>query len=157
MSTKLFRIRVKDGYVSPATSMTNIHGTDMANVLVPFAVGIGIIKKEIDWRDAVRCVASGKDPSILIVKKDAAKPREDLENAPEFDQKKAAAEVNKAPEAPEAPKVGELLLARQENRAPVLEKLTDAELEEQAALVGVKTTDYSTRAGIVRAVKKQMA
>ena len=153
--SKLFRVRVKDGYVSPATSMTNIHGVDMANVIVPAEVGVAIMKKKIDWRDVVRCVASGKDPSILLVKKDAAAPREDLQNAPDFDQAKAVAAAT-PPEVPEVPKIGELVLARTEGRAPVIEKLTDAELEEQAKLVGVKTTDFSTRAGIVRAFIKKM-
>lgn len=153
--SNLFRIRTKDGYVSPATKMTNVHGVDMANVIVPAAVGVAVIKNKIDWRDVVRCVASGKDPSILLVKKDAAKPREDLESAPDFDQKKAV-EENKAPEIPDVPKIGELALARAENRAPVLEKLTDDELTEQAKLVGVDPNAFSTRAGVVRAVAKKM-
>jgi hypothetical protein len=153
--SKLFRIRVKDGYVSPATTMTNVHGVDMNNIIVPFAVGIGIIKGKVDWKDAVRCVASGKDPSILLVNKEAAKPREDLENAPDFDQQKAVGE-NKAPEIPDVPKIGELALARAENRAPVLEKLTEDELMEQAKLVGVDPNAFSTRAGVVRAVAKKM-
>ena len=153
--SKLFRIRTKDGYVSPATAMTNVHGVDMANVIVPEKVGMAIIKNKIDWRDAVRCVASGKDPSVLLANLDAAKPRKELEDAPDFDQKKAV-EENKAPEVPEVPKIGELALARAENRAPVLEKLTDEELMEQAKLVGVDAAAFSTRTGIVRAVAKKM-
>lgn len=155
MITKLFRIRVKDGYVSPATTMTNIHGTDMANVIVPEKVGQAIIKNKIDWRDAVRCVASGKDPSILLANLDAAKPRKELQDAPDFDQKKAVEEV-KAPEVPEAPKIGELVLARTENRAPVIEKLTPEELIEQAKLLGIDPNAYSTQAGVIRAIKKKM-
>jgi len=153
--SNLFRVRTKDGYVSPATKLTNAHGVDLANIVVPAAVGFAIMKKKIDWRDAVRCVASGKDPSILLANLDAAKPRKELEDAPDFDQKKAVEEA-KPLDVPEVPKISELALARAENRAPVLEKLTDAELEEQAVLVGVKPTDYSTRAGIVRAVAKKM-
>jgi hypothetical protein len=152
---KLFRVRVKDGYVSPATKMTNVHGVDMANIIVPEKVGQAIVKNKIDWRDAVRCVASGKDPSILLTVAEAAAPRKELENAPDFDQKKATETAN-PPEIPDVPKISELALARAEGRAPVIEKLTDAELEEQAKLVGVKTTDYSTKAGIVRAVIKKM-
>jgi hypothetical protein len=154
MST-LYRIRVKDGYVSPATKMTNVHGVDMANIIVPDKVGVAIIKGKIDWRDAVRCVASGKDPSVLLVNAKAATPRQELEDAPDFDQQKVVKEVQAAL-IPDVPKISELALARAENRAPALEKLTDAELEEQAALVGVKTTDYSTKAGIVRAIAKKM-
>lgn len=135
--------------------MTNVHGVDMANVIVPASVGIAVIKGKVDWRDVVRCVVSGKDPSILLVKKDAAKPREDLEGAADFDQKKVA-EENKALEVPEVPKIGELALSRAENRAPVLEKLTDDELMEQAKLVGVDPNGFSTRSAIVRAVAKKM-
>jgi len=153
--SNLYRIRVKDGYVSPATKMTNVHGTDMANIVVPQKVGEAIIKGTIDWCDAVRCVASGKDPSILLANLDAAKPRKELEDAPDFDQKKAV-EAQTPAEIPEVPKIGELALSRAENRAPVIEKLTDEELEEQARLVGVKTTDYSTKAGIIRAIAKKM-
>lgn len=153
--SKLFRVRVADGYVSPATKMTNVHGIDMANILVPAAVGIQIMKKLIDWKDAVRCVASGKDPSILIVNKDAAKPREELEKAADFDQQKAADEAN-PPEVPEAPKIGELALARAEGRAPVLKNLTADELIEQAKLLGLDPDKYATRAGLISAVKSKM-
>lgn len=135
--------------------MTNAHGVDMANVLVPEKVGIAIIKKKILWSDAVRCVVSGKDPSILLVNADAAKPREDLQNAPDFDQQKAALEANPA-EIPDVPKIGELALARAENRAPVVEKLTADELMEQAKLLGLDPASYSTQTGIVRAVIKKM-
>lgn len=153
--SKLYRIRVKDGYVSPATSMTNVHGVDMANILVPDKVGLAIIKKKIDWQDAVRCVASSKDPSILLANLDAAKPRKELQDAPDFDQKKVAEEA-KAPEIPEVPKIGELVLARTENRAPVIEKLTPEELLEQAKLLGIDPSAYSTQAGVIRAIKKKM-
>ena len=153
--SKLFRIRTSDGFVSPATGMTNVHGVDMGNVLVPFKVGIGILKKQIDWHDAVRCVVSGKDPSILIVDKKAAAPREALEQAPDFDQAKAIA-AEKAAEVPDVPKVGELALARAENRAPAVDKLTDAELTEFATQLGLKPEDYATKAGIVRAVNKKL-
>lgn len=153
--SKLFRVRVKDGYVSPATKMTNVHGVDMANVIVPAAVGVAIIKNKVDWKDVVRCVASGKDPSILLVNKEAIEPRKELQDAPDFDQKKAVADANPA-NIPEVPKIGELALARAENRAPVLENLTEAELMEQAKLVGVDPNAFSTRAGVVRAVAKKM-
>lgn len=153
--SKLFRIRTKDGYVSPATAMTNVHGVDMANALVPENVGIAIIKGKIDWKDAVRCVACGKDPSILLTVAEAAKPREDLENAPDFDQKKAAADAN-PPEVPDVPKIGELVLARTEGRAPVLKNLTAEELIEQAKLLGLDPDKYATRAGLISAVKSKM-
>jgi len=153
--SNLYRIRVKDGYVSPATKMTNVHGTDMANIVVPQKVGEAIIKQKIDWRDAVRCVASGKDPSILLANLDAAKPRKELEDAPDFDQKKAV-EAQTPAEIPEVPKIGELALARAENRAPVIEKLTPEEIMEQAKLLGLDPAAYSTQAGIVRAIAKKM-
>lgn len=154
--SKLYRVRTKDGFVSPATGMTNVHGIDMDNVLVPEKVGVAIIRGKIDWHDAVRCVASGKDPSILLVKPDAADPKQELKDAPNFDQKKAAVDAN-PPKTEEAPKIGELALSRAENRAPVIENLTDDELNEQAGLLGIKATDYSTKAGLVRAIKKKMA
>lgn len=153
--SKLFRIRTKDGYVSPATAMTNVHGVDMANVIVPAAVGTAVIKNKVDWRDVVRCVASGKDPSILLVNKEATKPRKELENSPDFDQQKAA-DADKAPEIPEVPKIGELVLARTENRAPVLKNLTAEELVEQAKLLGLDPDKYATRAGLISAVKSKM-
>ena len=151
--TKLFRVRVKDGYVSPATKMTNVHGTDMDNVLVPGPVGEAILHGKADWRDVVRCVASGKDPTILLTVPDAVKPRAELEAAPGFDQQVA---VQAVAEEPEAPKESELKLARAEGRAPDLAKLTPDELIEQAKLVGVEPANYSTQSGLVRAVRKKM-
>ena len=153
--SNLYRIRVKDGYVSPATKMTNVHGVDMANVIVPQKVGEAIIRQKIDWRDAVRCVASGKDPSILLVDAKAAAPRKELEDAPDFDQKKAT-EASQTPEIPDVPKISELALARAEKRAPVIEKLTADEIMEQAKLLGLDPAAYSTQAGIVRAIAKKM-
>ena len=156
--TKLFRLRVKDGYVSPATALTNAHGTDMKNMLIPAAVAVAISKGKIDWKDAVRCVASGKDPSILITKPDAVKPSKDLEGAADFDQQKliadAAAEKAVA-DAAANDKPSELELARAENRAPDLTKLTDAELNAQAVLLGVDPASYGTTAGLVRAMRKK--
>lgn len=149
--TKLFRVRVKDGYVSPATAMTNVHGTDMENMVVPGPVGLAIMRGKIDWRDVVRCVASGKDPSILISNPDAAKPRAELENAPEFSQV-----LTPAPEVQTAPVIGELALARAEGRAPEIDKLTADELNEQAKLLGIEPGSYSTQAGLVRAIRKKM-
>lgn len=158
--TKLFRLRVKDGYVSPATSLTNAHGTDMKNMLIPAAVAVAISKGKIDWKDAVRCVASGKDPSILITKPDAAKPSKELEGAADFDQQKliadAAAEKAATDAAAAKDKPSELELARAENRAPDLTKLTDAELNAQAVLLGVDPASYGTTAGLVRAMRKKM-
>lgn len=135
--------------------MTNVHGIDIGNILVPAAVGMAIIKNKIDWRDAVRCVASGKDPSILLADIKAAKPRETLENAPDFDQEKAVKELQpKVPE--EAPKISELALSMAEGRAPVIEKLTPEELSEQAKRLGIDPLVYSTQAGLVRAIRKKM-
>jgi hypothetical protein len=153
--SKLFRVRVKDGYVSPATKMTNVHGVDMANIIVPEKVGVAIIKNKIDWRDAVRCVASGKDPSILLTVAEAAAPRKELEQAPDFDQKKATEAANPV-EVPDVPKISELALARAEGRAPVLKDLTADELMEQAKLLGLDPDKYSTRAGLISAVKSKM-
>ena len=153
--SKLYRVRTKDGYVSPATAMTNVHGVDMGNIVVPEKVGVAIIKGKIDWHDAVRCVASGKDPSVLLANIEAAKPRKELQDAPDFDQKKAV-EAQTPAEAPEVPKIGELALARAENRAPVIEKLTADELTEQAKLLGIDPAAYSTQAGLVRAIRKKM-
>ena len=153
--SKLFRVRVKDGYVSPATKMTNVHGVDMANVIVPEKVGQAIVKNKIDWRDAVRCVASGKDPSILLTVAEAAAPRKELEQAPDFDQKKATEAANPV-EVPEVPKISELALARAQGRAPVLKDLTADELMEQAKLLGLDPDKYSTRAGLISAVKSKM-
>jgi len=151
--TKLFRVRTKDGYVSPATKLTNAHNVDMDNIVVPGPVGVAIMKNKVDWRDVVRCVASGKDPTVLLAKPDAAKPREELEAAPDFDQKAAAATVA---EEPPAPKESELKVARAEGRAPDLAKLTNDELMEQAKLVGVDPAAYSTQSGLKRAIAKKM-
>jgi hypothetical protein len=152
--TKLFRIRIKDGLVSPVTpGITNLHGTDMANVIVPAAVAHAVIKGKVNYKDAVRCVAAGKDPTVLLNDPDAVKPREALEKAPDFDQKTVAS----APVTdPTAPTVSELAAARAEGRAPDLAKLTDEELSEQATLVGVDPSGYKTQAGLVRAVQKAM-
>lgn len=157
--TKLFRLRTSDGYVSPTTAMTNVHGTDMNQMIVPAKVGVAIMKKQVDWRDVVRCVASGKDPSILLTTPDAVKPRQELADAPDFDEQKAiaAAALEAEKKAAEAAKGGELALARAENRAPDLAKLTEAELAQQAALVGVNPKDYSTQAGLIRAITKKMS
>lgn len=157
--TKLFRMRVKDGYVSPATKLTNAHGTDMSQMLIPEPVAVALDKKTIDWRDVARCVASGKDPSILLTKPEAAKPREELDAAPDFDQdavaKAAIAEAEAAnPAAPKPP--SELELARAEGRAPDLTKLTDDEMNAQAILLGVDPANYGTTAGLIRAMKKKM-
>lgn len=157
--TKLFRMRVKDGYVSPATKLTNAHGTDMSQMLIPAPVAVAIQKKAVDWRDVARCVASGKDPSILLTEPEAAKPREELDSAPDFDQEavaKAAAEEAEAanPAAPKPP--SELELARTEGRAPDLAKLTEDELNAQAILLGVDPANYGTTAGLLRAMKKKM-
>ena len=149
--TKLFRLRIKDGYVSPATKMTNVHSVDMSQMLIPARVAAAIWNKEVDWRDVVRCVASGKDPTILITVPDAVKPRKELEDAPDFKQEA----VVPAPE-PEKSTLGELALARAENRAPDVAKLTNDELVEQAKLVGVDPAGYSTQSGLVRAVLKKM-
>ena len=149
--TNAFRIRTKDGFVSPVTRMTNVHGIDKDNVIVPGPVGLAIIAGKINWKDAVVCVVSGKDPSVLLKNPDAAKPRAELQSAPDFDQAVAA-----APEEPEEVKVSELLLARSENRAPDLSKLTDEELSEQATLVGVDPKAYSSLKALTRAVQKKM-
>lgn len=148
--TKLFRLRVKDGYVCPATKLTNCHGTDMKNMLVPGPVGVAIIAKKVDWRDVVRCVASGKDPSVLLKTPDAAKPRQELADAPDFAQETAV-----EPEKDVAV-VSELVTARAENRPPDLLKLTSEELAAQAALVGIDPAAYKTQGGLVRAVQKKM-
>lgn len=148
----LFRLRVKDGYVSPATRLTNCHGIDMENMVIPGEVGEGIIKGTLNWRDVVRCVAAGKDPSILLTKPDAAKPRTDLEGAADFDQTKT---VNANIPPPTPPK-SEFVLAREENRAPDLLKLTPEELVLQAGFVGVLVDNYKTQGGLVRAIQKKM-
>jgi hypothetical protein len=153
--TKLFRLRVKDGFVSPATGVTNCHGTDMSQMLIPGPVGVAIMKGKLDWRDVLRCVASGKDPSVLLTKPEAVKPREELAAASDFDQKTVAAEAL-AVAAPPAPVVSELELARAEGRAPDLSKLTPDELNEQAKLVGVDPAGYSTLTGLIKAVRKKM-
>lgn len=150
--TKLFRLRVKDGYVCPATKVTNAHGTDMKNMLIPGPVGTAILQKKVDWRDVVRCVASGKDPTVLLKTPDAAKPREELAAAPDFIQAAVAEEAKE----PEAPKVSELEISRAENRAPDLTRLTPDELAAQAVLVGVDVSGYKTQGGLVRAVQKKM-
>lgn len=157
--TKLFRLRVKDGHVSPATKVTNLHGVDMANMIIPAAVAVAIMKQKIDWRDVKCCVAAGKDPTILLTKPEAIKPRQELTNAPDFNQETVvAAEVSAAEAqlASDQPVVGELARARAENRAPDLVKLTDAELNEQAELLGVKVANYSTHTGLMRAIAKKM-
>ena len=152
--TKLFRLRTKDGYVSPVTSVTNVHGVDMANVIIPAAVAAAIIAKKVDWRDCVQCVVSGKDPTVLLKKPDALKPRQELADAPDFDQQAAVTEV--APPIPDAPKESELSLARTEGRAPDLAKLTEEEIGVQAALVGVDPKSYSSQKGLVKAIQRKM-
>lgn len=153
--TKLFRMRVKDGYISPVTSVTNVHGVDMGHVIIPAAVAIAKERGKLDWKDILRCVASGKDPTVLIEKPDALKPSEELAAAPDFDQK-AVVEAAQAEAVPEVPKVSELVAARAEGRAPDLAKLTPEELNEQAKLVGVDPAGYSTVAGLVKAVRRKM-
>lgn len=151
-TTKSFRLRVKDGYVSPATKMTNAHNVDMANVIIPAAVGVAIIKKQLDWKDVLCCVASGKDPTVLLKTPDAIKPREELQNAPDYKQETAAEELRE----PEPPAESEMVLARKENRAPDLAKLTEEELKAQAALVGVDPKAYSTINALRKAIQKKM-
>lgn len=152
--TKLFRLRTKDGYVSPVTSVTNVHGVDMANVIIPAAVASAIIAKKVDWKDCVQCVVSGKDPTVLLKKPDAVKPRQELEDAPDFDQKAAVADV--VTPVPAEPKESELVLARKEGRAPDLSKLTDEEIGVQAALVGVDPSAYSSQKGLIKAIQRKM-
>lgn len=158
--TKLFRIRVKDGLISPVTpGITNVHGTDMNNVIVPAAVAFAVMNGKLNYKDAVRCVASGKDPTVLLTKPDAVKPREELTGAKDFDPAKEAealAAAEAAKKAAEENKPGELELSRKEGRAPDLAKLTEEELAQQAALVGVDPANYKTQGGLVRAIQKAM-
>lgn len=152
--SSLFRLRTADGYVSPCTSLTNCHGTDLKNMLIPEAVAVAILdsKNPLEWRDVVRCVAAGKDPTLLLKNPDAIKPRKELADAPNFEPKAPGLPAD----APAAPKVSELALARTENRAPDLSLLTPDELNAQAALVGVDPSGYTTAKGLMRAVQKKM-
>jgi len=156
METKLFRVRVKDGLLSPVKpGITNVHGIDMGNVIVPAKVALAIIGKRIRYQDAVRCVLAGKDPTVLLTAPSALKPREELENAPGFNPEKETAEL--APKIPKGGgKVGELVLARQEGRAPDVAKLTEEEQVELAGMLEVDPSKYTTTAGLLRALKKAL-
>ncbi len=158
--TKLFRISLKpgrEGMLSPVTRMTNAHGTDKDFIIVTAQVAAAIDKERakpgtgLDWKDAVRCVTAGKSPDVLLRDKEAAKPRETLQKAPDYNPA-----VPSADEAP-ADKVSELQAARGEGRAPDVDKLTTAELDECARLVGVDPKAYTTTARLKGAIKKALA
>lgn len=148
-----FRIRTKDGYVSPVTKATNVHGIDMNNIVVPGPVGLAVIAGKLDYKDVIQCVVSGKNPEILLKNPDAVKPRKELQEAPDLNP----ADLLPPPvEEKGAPAVSELVLARAENRAPDVDKLTPEELAEHAKLVGVDPAGFSSLKGLAKAVRKRM-
>ena len=156
--TKLYRLNTTTGLIAPCTAVTNAHGIDRRFVLITAPVRLAIEKERckagcgIDWRDVVRCVVSGKSPDVLLADKEAAKPREALAKAADYDPNALLPKEGELPK----PAVSELTLAREEGRAPELAKLTSAELDEHAVLLGVDPKQYTTAKGLIRAVQRKM-